>query len=143
MSSRSTLHYVTLRYVTLHYVTLHYITLHYSTLWSVSEIAHPFQDFIILTLPLRPLGIKVTNCARAEQILLNRLAKNITNCVVTIYITLHYITLRYITLRYVTLRYITLHYATLHYITLHYITLHYITLHFGAFLRLPILYRIS
>ena len=40
----------------------------------------------------------MTNCARAEQFLLNRLAKNIRHCVVTIYLTLHYITLHYITL---------------------------------------------
>ena len=40
----------------------------------------------------------LTNCARAEQILLNRLAKNIANCVIMIYITLHYITLHYSTL---------------------------------------------
>ena len=56
----------------------------------------------------------MTNCARAEQFLLNRLAKNIRHCVVTIYLTLHYI--------------------TLHYITLHYITL-LTFLHFGAFVR--------
>ena len=56
----------------------------------------------------------MTNCARAEQFLLNRLAKNIRHCVVTIYLTLHYL--------------------TLHYITLHYITL-LTFLHFGAFVR--------
>ena len=46
----------------------------------------------------RWLAPTIKNCARAEQILLNRLAKNIANCVVTIYITLHYITLHYFTL---------------------------------------------
>ena len=52
------------------------------------------------------LATTITNCPRAEQILLNRLAKSIMYC-------------RH----------------DLHYITLHYITLHYITLHFWAFLR--------
>ena len=41
------------------------------------------------------LATTITNCPRAEQILLNRLAKNIMYCVITIYITLHYITLLY------------------------------------------------
>ena len=46
------------------------------------------------------LATTITNCPRAEQILLNRLAKNIMYCVVTIYITLHYITSHYITLHF-------------------------------------------
>ena len=46
------------------------------------------------------LATTITNCPRAEQILLNRLAKSIMYCVVTIYITLHYITLHYITLHF-------------------------------------------
>ena len=41
------------------------------------------------------LATTITNCPRAEQILLNRLAKSIMYCVVTIYITLHYITLHF------------------------------------------------
>ena len=35
------------------------------------------------------LARTITNCPRAEQILLNRLAKNITYCVLTIYMTWH------------------------------------------------------
>ena len=37
----------------------------------------------------------ITNCVHAEEILLKRLAKNITHCVIMIYITLCYITLHF------------------------------------------------
>ena len=54
-----------------------------------------FVDFPSNATCLHWLATTITNCPRAEQILLNRLAKNITYCVVTIYITLHYFTLLY------------------------------------------------
>ena len=75
------------------------------------------------------LATTITNCPRAEQILLNRLAKSIMYCVVTIYITLHDITWHYMTLHDITWHYMTLHDITWHYMTLHDITWHYMTLH--------------
>ena len=89
------------------------------------------------------LATTITNCPRAEQILLNRLAKSIMYCVVTIYIPFHSIPFHSIpfhsipfhsipfhciALHCIALHCIALHCIALHSITLHCITLHYITL---------------